>query len=263
MAHTVGRTVRMPSAPDVQPYSVGLNPVQRWFADRSVRAKVAMLASVMVVLLGSTVLVALVGIRAMERHAGDGAALAAQASSTRTTILALAVAAAVIGFTLARIGSRSMTRELERMVTVADAVERGDLTVRARLDNADQIGVAGRALDAGLDALRASLDGVTQEVGSLTQGARELDAGNRELTGTSTRMQEQAQAVAAAAGQVSVTVQAVAAGAEQMGSSIREIASSTGEAVTVAADASDVAGHAVATVARLGSPRCRSARCCG
>ncbi|GAA3810967.1 methyl-accepting chemotaxis protein [Cellulomonas soli] len=245
-------SVRTPSQPDVPPYSAELNGVQRWFADRGVRAKVAMLATVMVVLLGTTVVVALRGIDAMTRVSGDAAALTEQARSTRTWLLVLAVVAAVVGFSLARVGSRSMTRELDRMVTVALAVERGDLTVRSRLDNADQIGVAGRALDSGLDALRASLGGVTHEVGALSGGARALADGNRELTSTSGRMEQEAQAVASAAGQVSVTVQAVAAGAEQMGASIREIASSTSEAVKVAADASGVAGEAVATVGRLG-----------
>jgi methyl-accepting chemotaxis protein len=243
---------RTPFAAAATPYSAELNAVQRWFSDRSVRAKVAMLATVMVVLLTVIVLVAVVGLSAMTSHAGDPAAVEAQASSTRRWLLALAVAAAVIGFSLSRIGSRSMTRELDRMVEVAVAVERGDLTVRSHMDNADQIGVAGRALDAGLDALRSSLGGVTHEVVALTDGAHALDEGNRGLTTTSGRLEQEAQAVATAAGQVSSTVQAVAAGAEQMGSSIREIAASTDQAVKVAAEATGVAADAVSTVGRLG-----------
>ena len=54
-------------------------------------------------------------------------------------------------------------------------------------------------------------------------------------------------------------MQTVAAGAEQMGASIREIASNAAEASEVAAKAVVAAETTTATVAKLGSPRRRSA----
>jgi methyl-accepting chemotaxis protein len=245
---TMAASGHAPSTP-VEPYLSDLNGVQRWFANVGVRGKVAMLATVMVVLLTVTAVIAITGLRSMTAAGADVEALA-----TRTTqlVLGVAVLTGVLGFVLARVGSRSMERELQRLVAVAGSIERGDLTARAHMDNGDQIGVAARSLDAGLDALQTSLAGVTRQVGALSDDARALDAGNVELRREAGVVDGDVRSLAASAADVAHTVQAVAAGAEQMGASIREIATSTDDAVRVARDAQDAAHEAADTVARLG-----------
>lgn len=235
-----------------RPYLSTLVGFQRWFANLPVRGKIFFLAVAMLVMSAAIVVVAVLDAPRVVALAGGDPAVAEHVAGTRTTILALGVGALLAAIGLTFWGGHAIDRELRRVFRVAAAVEAGDLTTRTLLDNRDQIGQAGRALDAGLDALQGSLRTVANEVVTLTDAAQALDSGNRVLSETAVRASEDATSAAAAATQVSRTVRTVAAGAEQMGASIREIASNASEALRVATEASGTVDEAVVTVGRLG-----------
>jgi methyl-accepting chemotaxis protein len=128
----------------------------------------------------------------------------------------------------------------------------GDLTIRADVRRADEIGALATAFNGFMDALHGVVSRVSDD-------AERLGAASTQLQGVSARIGERAQessaqagAVSAAADQVSGHVQSVAAGAEQMGASIQEIASSAVEAARVAGEAVEAAQAADASVAKLG-----------
>lgn len=235
-----------------RPYLSTLNGFQRWFANLSVRSKVLCLALVMLTMVLAVLGVAWADGTEVAALADGDPAVTEHVAGTRRTLLGLGVAATVLAGGLTAWGAHAIDRELSRLFRVSAAVEAGDLTTRANLDNRDQIGRAGRALDTGLHALHRSLRVVADEVVVLNDVAQKLDDGNRRLSATAERASDDANAAATAAGQVSATVRGVAAGADQMGSSIREIARNASEALRVASDATSAVDEAVVTVGRLG-----------
>ena len=235
-----------------RPYLTTLVGFQRLFANASVRGKILFLAVGMLLMSAAVIVVAVLDGPRVVELAGGSPAVAEHVAATRRIYLALGVGAVLMAVGLTYWGAHAISRELRRLFRVAAAVEAGDLTTRTLLDNRDQIGRAGRALDAGLDSLQGSLRAVAHEVVTLNDAAQALDTGNRNLSATAIRASEDATSAAAAATQVSRTVRTVAAGADQRGASIREIASNASEALRVATDAIAAVDEATVTVARLG-----------
>lgn len=250
-AEQAARAARRAATLD-RPYLSTLTAFQRWFANLSIRAKVLTLALVMLTMVMAVLVVAWVDGAEVVALAGGSSAVTDHVGATRRTLVGLGIAATVLAGGLTTWGAHAIDRELRRLFRVSAAVEAGDLTQRTRLDNRDQIGRAGRALDAGLDALHGSLRAVADEVVVLHDAAQKLDDGNRTLSATAERASGDATTAATAAEQVSQTVRTVAAGADQMGASIRQIASDAGEALHVATEATTAVDEAVLTVGRLG-----------
>ncbi|GAA1166531.1 methyl-accepting chemotaxis protein [Nocardioides aquiterrae] len=149
--------------------------------------------------------------------------------------------------------SRSLVRPIHRVRAVLDALAKGDLTVHADVDSADELGQMAAALERATERLRSA-------VGDIDRAAGELAGSSTDLSEVAARMSESARGsadtarqVSATAGQVSTHVQAVAAGTEEMSASIREIAQSTGSASTVATEAVSLAQGTTELVTQLGA----------
>ncbi|PYG01051.1 methyl-accepting chemotaxis protein [Georgenia satyanarayanai] len=188
--------------------------------------------------------------------AADTAAAGEDLSDAMVTARSVSLAVAVVGLALVLgiswLTQRSVTRPVGRMHTALQAMAAGDLTVRAGVDSADEVGQMAQALDTAQSNLRALVGEVSGTAQAVAAAAEELSAGGSQLGSTSEETSTQAGVVAAAAGQVSSNVQTVAAGAEQMGASIREIAQSSNDAARVAHQATGVAAATNETVAKLG-----------
>ncbi len=191
----------------------------------------------------------------------DGAAAATGAagedlSDAMATSQRVSLAVALVGLALVLVISRltqhSVTRPVSRMRTALQAMAAGDLTVRAEVDSADEVGQMAQALDTAQTNLRGLVGEVSGTAQAVAAAAEELSVGGSQLGSTAEETSTQASVVAAAAEQVSSNVQTVAAGAEQMGASIREIAQSSNEAARVAHQATGVAAATNETVAKLG-----------
>ena len=148
--------------------------------------------------------------------------------------------------------SRGVLAPIGRLRRQIDDVD-GDLTARVPVERDDEIG----ALATAFNTFMGALHGVVRRVAA---SADELTAVSTELTGSTTRIEQNAQSsssqadvVATAAQEVSRGVQSVSTGAEQMGSSIREIALSTNEASRVAQHAVQVTEETTVLITRLGT----------
>jgi methyl-accepting chemotaxis protein len=172
---------------------------------------------------------------------------ASQLASLLTAVIGLLVAVGISWLT-----QRSVTRPVSRMRTALAAMADGDLTVRAEVDSADEVGQMARALDTAQTKLRALVGEVSETAQAVAAASEELSAGGAQLGSSSAQTSTQAGVVAAAAEEVSSNVQTVAAGAEQMGASIREIAQNANAAAKVADRATKVAVTTNETVGKLG-----------
>jgi methyl-accepting chemotaxis protein len=176
------------------------------------------------------------------------------AAQTRATQLlwAAGLGALCLAALLAATVTRGLSRPLERVRRVADALAAGDLTVSSGLRTRDEVGRTAAALDAAQESLRQVMTTVVASADAVAASSEELSASSAQISASAEETSAQSGVVAGAADEVSRSVQTVAAGAEQMGASIREIASSAAEASEVADKAVAAAASTTATVAKLG-----------
>jgi methyl-accepting chemotaxis protein len=198
---------------------------------------------------------ALTALQATEDTESDAIAAHADAAYARArTVMLLAL---VIGFVVAVLVAVAVTRLIRRQLTTVSvalhAVAEGDLTVPARVNGRDELGVMAEEVNRARDGLRGT-------VLALTQGAQTLGEGTVRLTTVTARLAEgarqasdQAGVVASGAEDVSSSVQSVAAGSDEMGASIREISQNANNAAQVASGAVGVARSTNETVAKLGT----------
>jgi methyl-accepting chemotaxis protein len=170
----------------------------------------------------------------------------------RYIMLLMALAGIAGALALAFVVGGAIVRRLEKVSTVLTHLARGDLTGRAEVESADEVGRMAAALDTATETVRRTVAGVADSVNALAAAADELSATNDEMAVSAERTAERAAVVSSAANQINQNVTAAASGAEQMGESIREIANSASEAAKVAAEAMDFADTANTTVTRLG-----------
>ncbi|NJC69097.1 methyl-accepting chemotaxis protein [Planosporangium thailandense] len=180
----------------------------------------------------------------------SGAASADRLS--RTLTIATLAAALVLAALLAWRIVRSIVRPLAVVVRVLGRLEHGDLTARTELNQADELGQVGRALDNTITSLRETVTDLAQHAGSLQTASEELSSVSVSIAASAEEASAQADTVAASAGQVSHHVDTVAVGSTEIGASISEIANNAGEAARVATEAVTMAAQTNATVARLG-----------
>ncbi len=184
--------------------------------------------------------------------AGTVTSAASQYSASRTQVVVVLVGGLVVAVLLGVAVARSIVRGLAGARTVADALERGDLTVTADLASRDEVGLMGTALDNAVLRLRGMVSTIDGSAGALASAAEEMSATTTQIASTAEETAAQASVVSSSADQVSRNVETVAAGSEQMGASIQEIASNASRAAEVAQRAVGAAATTSATVNRLG-----------
>jgi methyl-accepting chemotaxis protein len=174
------------------------------------------------------------------------------ASTARTTVIALLVAGLVAGIGAALYVARMITRPLGRMRDSLAKLAEGDLTHASGINQRDEVGRMAESLDVARENLREVLAGVVASADAVAASSEELSASSAQIAAGAEETSAQSGVVSSAAEEVSRNVQTVAAGAEEMGASIREIASNAAEASAVAARAVTAAETTTATVAKLG-----------
>jgi methyl-accepting chemotaxis protein len=192
-----------------------------------------------------------------QQEDAEADAMAAQAKRAYSRALLVTVLALVIGFVLAALVGMAVVRLVRRqLTTVSDAlhaVAEGDLTVPARVDGRDELGVMAEEVNRAREGLRGTVLALTQGSQVLGEGTERLTMVTARLAAGAREAAAQAGVVAASAGDVSTSVQSVAAGSDEMGASIREIAENANNAAQVASSAVGVAQSTNETVAKLGT----------
>ncbi len=190
----------------------------------------------------------------------EGAAAAGAVASVQDSFEAnrlMAILMLVVGIALSVllgwVVASATANRLTRVKDVIEGLAEGDLTRRADLNSADEVGQMGHALDLAVARLRDLLGTVQGSADAVAAASEELSASSQQIAAGAEETSVQADVVAGAADEVSRNVQTVAAGSEQMGASIREIASSANDAARVANEAVSIVERTNETVAKLGT----------
>ncbi|GAA1636175.1 methyl-accepting chemotaxis protein [Georgenia ruanii] len=177
----------------------------------------------------------------------------AVSATVRWAVVAVALVGTVAAVAVGVWVARRVSRRLNVVRSVAEALASGDLTGATAIADRDEIGQMAVAVDTALANLRVLVGEVAGAARVVAAAADELAASGKQMSAGLEQTSAQSAAAAAAAAQVSQNVRGVAVGAEEMGSSIQEIAHNAGEAARVAEHATDVAARTGERVAKLGT----------
>ncbi|MFI6070107.1 methyl-accepting chemotaxis protein [Actinoplanes sp. NPDC051343] len=173
-------------------------------------------------------------------------------TSARTAVVAILLAALVLGLTMASYVTRLVVRPMRIVSGVLDRVADGDLTQVAAVTSRDEPGRMAQALDRANARTREVVEAFASTAHALASSAEELSATSRQIGEAANQASDQAGVVSAAAEEVSANVQTVAASSEEMTASISEIARNATDAAQVAGQAVQNAHTASATMTTLG-----------
>ncbi|GBU26277.1 methyl-accepting chemotaxis protein [Fibrobacteria bacterium R8-3-H12] len=120
----------------------------------------------------------------------------------------------------------SITRPLDTVVGVISKMEKGDMTVRADLDQKDELGVLSKALDDMASKLQSMFKNLRQDADTLAGSSEELSSIGKEVADVAEKNVSQCSAVANATEETSVNINAMASGAEEASVNANEVAGS-------------------------------------
>ncbi|GAB6906822.1 Chemotaxis transducer [Desulfosarcina cetonica] len=188
------------------------------------------------------------------------------ASFAEEMIIGLTLMASVISVFAAFLMIRSIIGPVDKTVKLAEMLAKGDLTAKLEVDQEDEIGHMGKAMNDTVEQLRSMMGQIVGGVETLSSSSTELSAiaqqmasGAEQTSGQSDQVAAAAEemsanmnSVAAAVEQASTNVQMVAAASEQMSTTIKEIADNTEKGRSITERAVDYAKSVSGRVANLG-----------
>ncbi|SEA23481.1 methyl-accepting chemotaxis sensory transducer [Desulfuromusa kysingii] len=162
------------------------------------------------------------------------------AESTRTAIITIGVMALLLGITVAIFITRAITIPIRKGLWLTEEIAQGDLSHRLNLQQKDEIGQLGRALDTMADSLSQSAcvaeaiaeGDLSQEIrvasprDQLGNALKTMLAGLREMVGG---IQIAGEQIASGSGQVADASQALSQGATESASSLEQVSASMNE----------------------------------
>ncbi len=184
-------------------------------------------------------------VAAQERQR-DEALLAARATRGNLVLIAAvaAIVVVVLGMLLAALLVRSITRPLDRAVTLAEAISAGDLTQDIEDDRKDELGVLTRALSGMSTRLKAVVGEVRQGVDSVSAASVEIANGNHDLSARTEQTASNLEETAASMEQLTATV-------SQSADTARQANQLAGTAAQAAARGGEVVGQVVSSMQQI------------
>ena len=175
--------------------------------------------------------------------------MSAQAHSITMKLLVTTSVAITIGLFVAILMSRSISRGTQSVLARAEAIAAGDLTREdLQVQGQDELGELTGAINKMSADLKQMILAIIENAQRVASASEELSVTSQQISANSEETSAQAGVVSQASQQVSQNLDSVATGAQQMTTTIRSIAASAHEAATIAADAVQTAQTANANV---------------
>jgi methyl-accepting chemotaxis protein len=155
----------------------------------------------------------------------------------RKTLMVLAVSV-LAGAAIILLIVRSITKPLQKLMTVSKKISEGDLTVSAAIDRRDELGQLAKSFDEMRQSLRNILDEVNQSANHLAASAEELMASAEQSTKASEQISSTIQEVAQGTEQQVQSVESGYQVVNEMAASAQQITSNAQHVSTAAQEAS-------------------------
>lgn len=159
----------------------------------------------------------------------DKAEAFAAVNNIKIDIGIIALVSTVLILLTALFISRSITKPIEKGVTMAEKMANGDLTQQLDIDQEDEIGVLARSLNSMSSNLRQMFSDISRGTQTLTVSSTELSAISEQISVNAEQTAEKSTSVSAAAEEMSTSMSSVAAATEQTTANIQMIVSAAEE----------------------------------
>ena len=142
----------------------------------------------------------------LERAKQANAEIADIYLSSRTELIGLVIVAAVLGFAIGILVTRSITRPLNRAVGVANSLAEGDLTVSVEADSRDETGRLLASMQHMTERLRSVMADVRSAADSLSSASEEVSATSQSLSQAATEQAASVEETSASVEQMSASI---------------------------------------------------------
>jgi methyl-accepting chemotaxis protein len=163
---------------------------------------------------------------------------------SRVTMAILIAAGFVISFLLGWVIKGSIVRPLDQCVSLAKAVENGDLTCRVEAEGNDEVAQLVRALESMRRRMLEIIGTMRLNIGSLQQASSSLATAADQSNQSSLQQSDAASSMAASVEQMSVSI-------DQIGDHAREANTIAGQSAQQALDSGKTIHDAVAEIANI------------
>jgi methyl-accepting chemotaxis protein len=175
---------------------------------------------------------------------GALATLEDSAGQSRVTMMVLVAAGFIISYFLGWVIKGSIVRPLDQCVTLAKAVENGDLTHRVEAQGSDEVAQLVGALESMRRRMLDIIGTMRRNIGSLQQASSSLATAADQSNQSSLQQSEAASSMAASVEQMSVSI-------DQIGDHAREANTIAGQSALQAVDSGNTIHDAVAEIANI------------
>jgi methyl-accepting chemotaxis protein len=170
--------------------------------------------------------------------------LEGSAGQSRVTMLVLVAAGFIISFFLGWLIKGSIVRPLDQCVSLAKAVENGDLTRRVEAEGSDEVAQLVGALESMRRRMLEIISTMRRNIGSLQKASASLATAADQSNQSSLQQSEAASSMAASVEQMSVSI-------DQIGDHAREANTIAGQSAQQALDSGNTIHDAVAEIANI------------
>ncbi len=143
------------------------------------------------------------------------------------TTLAVALGGTGLSLLVAVMVSRAITRAIQRCVDTFGDVAKGDLRCRLNLNQKDEVGELGRAMETVTDTLSHVVGDIRNVSRALTGSAQDLNGVSQGLLAQSEQVSTQANTVASGTEEMSTNIHTMAAAAEEMSVNMASVSSAS------------------------------------
>jgi len=147
----------------------------------------------------------------------------------------------------------SVTHPLNKVIDTLSEMEKGNMTARAGLDREDEFGMLSKALDSLSARLQTIFRNLQQDSDALASSAEEMSSIGKQVTKNAEENESNIASVASTSEQASTNTNTIAAAVEEMSASISQIATNAGEANKVANEATEKSKEATGAMGKLGA----------
>jgi methyl-accepting chemotaxis protein len=174
----------------------------------------------------------------------DARNAAIKAHQTETLIFSLLVVALVVSAVFSFVIIRSFVGPINKVVTMVDAMAKGDLTKTLEIDQTDEIGGMAKSMNQTTEQLRSMIRDLVVGINRLSSSSTDLANVSQQLSSSARETAQKSNTVATAAEEMSTNIHSVSAAIEQSSNNVGMVASSTEEMTATVKDISQNAEQA-------------------
>lgn len=150
-----------------------------------------------------------------------------KAQQSQILMTVLMILPLVLGSIFVLFTVRSITGPVNKTVSLAESMAKGDLTVKLEIEQKDEIGSMAKSMNSTVAQLRSMISEIVSSMSNLSTASIDLASVSRQLSSSAHETADKSGTVAAAAEEMSTNIHSVSAAMEQSSSNVGMVATAT------------------------------------